>query len=118
MGYEALVVHTALVAWVHLLRGRRVFRVDNTSAQGVFVKGVSRTPDMNVLAGWFWQRCALAGIIPRICRVSSASNIADGPSRQRWGLLGAFTKEVVAPAPEVSYRFPRAILEALVWGAI
>ena len=119
MGYEALAVHTALTAWEPLLRERRVvFWVDNSSAEGAFVKGSNRAADINLLSGWFWQRCALAQIRPQVLRVSSASNIADGPSRGQWSLLSAFAcdGDVLLPQ-EVHDWYPRDFLEAVVWGS-
>ena len=119
MQYEMLGVHVALSSWREWLAGRRViFWVDNRAAERIFVRGSARAPDANLLASWFWQRCAIDRVRPEIFRVASSSNCADGPSRGDWSLLGpGFERDRVMMPPELDPVVPRSEVEALIWGA-
>ena len=91
--------------------------MDNRAAEHVLIRGSARPADANLLAHWFWLRCAVQGVRPEVYRVASKSNIADGPSRGDWSGLGPeFVPDTVELPPELGSPSQRSQLEALFSG--
>ena len=68
--------------------GRRVegldlfFFIDNKAADGVLLKGYSRSCFLKILAALFWQTVRSLEFATWAGRVLSCLNVADGPSRE------------------------------------
>ena len=80
------------------MKGRRVWLyTDSEVAYHVLSKGWSPVEKLAIIAAQFWLRCMQLQLCIWFDVVKSEANIADGPSRGYYGLLGNATK-LEAPA--------------------
>ncbi len=71
-----------MLPWPDKLRGRRVvWYVDNTSAMASFVKGTSKSAELEKIVGLFWMLAWHFDILVWFEWVDSDSNWSDGASR-------------------------------------
>ena len=79
---EAAMVPLALLLWPDAFRGRRmVWYVDNTSAMAAFVKGTSKSPELERIVNLFWILSFHLDCSVWFEWVDSGSNWSDGVSR-------------------------------------
>ena len=79
---EMLAVLIAVHLWGPMLLSKRCFFfVDNDSARGALIASYSPSLQLNKLMTVWTQMVMQHSIFPWLCRVPSASNIADAPSR-------------------------------------
>ena len=102
---EASAGIVALDTWADLLRDSDVihFIDSNTSLNGL-VNGWSRKSDTCHLVGLYWKRAALLKAFMWIDRVESESNIADGPTKNRYDSLDKLDAVEVQPEVDCLYR--------------
>ena len=106
---EILPVILACVAYEDSLRHRPVyFHVDNTAAQAALINAGSSNHSSNSLVYLFLDLEQKLQFRPWISRVSSHSNIADGPSR------GSF-KEVESLGAK-TFMFPHNVFDLILRG--
>ena len=76
-------VPLTLIQWPHVFRGRRtVWYVDNTSAMAAFVKGASRSLELERIVNLFWVLAYHLECVVWFEWVDSRSSWADGVSRR------------------------------------
>ena len=71
--------------------------VDNQGVLHALIKGRSSAADLNYGVGRHWLDVARLRVSQHVVRVESASNIADGPSRDDCSLMKALGAEYVPP---------------------
>lgn len=103
---EILPVILACIAFLDELEGKTViFYIDNLAAQASLINAGSKNHYSKSLIYIYLEVEQLLGIRPWFSRVSSLSNVADGPSRRDMGLLERWNVEV--------YKFPKEALDSI-----
>ena len=99
---ECLAFLLAIGTWPELVCQSRVsVFIDHLGVMYSFVKGRCRAPEVNQWVGRFWLQAVALDSCFYFARVASASNIADGPTRESLRLLEelqAVWREPVLPA--------------------
>ena len=79
------------------VRGRRILHfIDNNAARDALIKGYTRETAAAALVGEFWLEEAKNASLSWFCRVPSASNPSDGPSRGDFAEVDALGSTRVA----------------------
>ena len=71
--------------------------IDNQGVLGSFVSGRAGAADMNLSIGQTWLQAAALGAGIHFVRVESASNLADGPTRDKIAILEQLGAREVPP---------------------
>lgn len=85
---------------------------DNTAAEAATRKGSAREFDQGAVIHSIWKLAALNNIGIWVNRVPTKDNIADDPSRERYGLLAMLGATFVKPVLFGMFEDPRA------WNAV
>ena len=79
---ESLAALLGLATFADLLEGVDVLHfVDSTAAQGILVRGYSRSPTLSAVTSAYWTLAGQSRVTVWIGRVPSKLNIADEPTR-------------------------------------
>ena len=90
MALEMLSIALGISSFSDILKGRRiVIWSDNTGAQAATSTGRAKSFDHACIAHCIWTELAQLHVEVHVARVPTDSNIADLPSRQKYGLLHA-----------------------------
>ncbi|CAE7836630.1 unnamed protein product [Symbiodinium sp. CCMP2592] len=93
---EGLAVVVALHVWNSLVQGSEaVCFVDNEAAKSAFIAGKSPCVHFSALSEWLSDWEERASSFPWFERVSSAANIADGPSRDDCSHLAGVRRDEI-----------------------
>ena len=112
---EALAVLLLVASFEGLLKGSLVtICVDNDGVSYSLLNGSSKSPEVNSFVAYFWLANAKLQLDSVFFRVTSKSNIADGPTRpDKVGCtllqsLGAIERPALLPGYLVALWFPLA----------
>ena len=95
---EMLAVVLMLSTFEDLLAQKAVYVfIDNNGVLGSLIKGSSKAPEVNLLVGRVWLHAAKWAWAPIWARVESEANIADGPSRRDFVMVGRLGAVWVKP---------------------
>ena len=61
--------------------------VDNNGVVYSVIRGSGQAPEINLMVGHFWLEMSELSCCPRVFRVESEANVADGPTRDSLYLL-------------------------------
>ena len=95
---EFLAVPLLFATFEPLIQGSLLLlAVDNQGVLHALIKGRSSADDLNLGVGRHWLDVSRLRVAQHVVRVESASNIADGPSREDYSLLEAMGATYVPP---------------------
>ena len=90
MGLEILAILFGLIAFAPVLAGRAVrIWTDNEGCAWSMMTGGAKCEDHNWLVHRVWSFCFRNFVTPWFCRVPSADNISDGPTRNDYAVVNA-----------------------------
>jgi hypothetical protein len=109
VAYELWAAAIAILTFVISHNERAKIFVDNQSALQCLIRAYSRVPDLNNIVGGVLHKLSLSINSAFFLFVSSADNLADGPSRGKLGLLQSLG------AVEVPPKVPDWHIDSLDW---